>query len=427
MVFSECLSNLGGDSDIRVPDSVLQPFISLLPQCPPGTADQPLPLPGLPWLHEVTGRASPSKATGEDEINYYVIPLCPPGIQLVLLEASTHVLLYAPPPKWARARICLLYKKGAACTASNYRPICLIQSIVKLAAAWQCAQLTAITARHSLLHTGQHGGLKGHHCGDHIYDVVAGMLLTRGRLYHLYIDFNKAFNSVLLEALWKTLHGYSLPRDLISSIQRLYIHAYEQPIVEGVPTAGHAQRRGVTQGCPLSPLLFNLYINMMFFYLDSKMEWNIERSIHAFIDEILFRARSLQDVRTVFEAFDSPPPLSRPRHECRQNPFSCSAKLRSHRSCLKTRRQISTLDSRGQPRSCYKYLGVFFYTSHFHSKVMNFVHTEINAFFVPLAPLQLTATELISLVNEQLIPVHAYRLMAGPVTDAQLYKIQQSI
>ena len=49
---------------------------------------------------------------------------------------------------------------------------------------------------------------------------------------------------------------------------------------------------------------------------------------------------------------------------------------------------------------------------------MDFVHTEINAFFVRLAPLQLTATELISLVKKQLIPVLAYRLMAGPVTDA---------
>ena len=45
---------------------------------------------------------------------------------------------------------------------------------------------------------------------------------------------------------------------------------------------------------------------MMFFYLDSKVEWNIERSIHAFIDDILFRACSLQDVRTVFDAFDGP-------------------------------------------------------------------------------------------------------------------------
>ena len=331
------------------------------------------------------------------------------------------------PPKWARARVCLLYKKGDARTASNYRPICLIQSIVQLAAAWQCAQLTAITARHSLLHTCQHGGLKGHRCGDHIYDVVARMLLTKGRLYHLYIDFNKAFNSVPLEALWKTLHGYSLPRDLISSIQRLYIHAYEQPIVEGVCTAGHAQRRGVRQGCPLSPLLFNLYVNMMFFYLDSKMEWNIERSIHAFIDNILFRARSLQDVRTVFEAFDGPArslglDMNVDKTELHALRGSGHAEIVSRHGG-----KISTLDSRGQPRSCYKYLGVFFYTSDFHSKVMDFVHTEINAFFVRLAPLQLTATELISLVNKQLIPVLAYRLMAGPVTDAQLHKIQQSI
>ena len=45
---------------------------------------------------------------------------------------------------------------------------------------------------------------------------------------------------------------------------------------------------------------------MMFFFLDEKIEWNIEHSIHAFIDDILFCARSLNDVRTVYGAFDGP-------------------------------------------------------------------------------------------------------------------------
>ena len=426
-VFSECLSHLGGDPEFRVPDNVLQPFIDLLPKCPQSMAQQPLPKPDVSWLREISGKASPSKATGEDEINYYIISLCPPGIQKVLLEAIIHVLREGPPPKWARARVYLLYKKGDARTASNYRPICLIQAIVKLAAAWQCTQLTALTSQHELLHKCQHGGLKKNRCGDHIYDVVARMLLTKGRLYHLYIDFNKAFNSIPLAALWKTLHGYSLPRELISSIQRLYTHAHEQPIVGGIPTSGHAQHRGVQQGCPLSPLLFNLYVNMMFFYLDSKIEWGIEKSIHAFIDDILFRARSLKDVKLAFEAFDGPArtlglDMNVDKTELHALRGSGHTEIVSQHGG-----KISTLDSRGQPRSCYKYLGDFFYNSDAQSKVLDYVHAEINAFFARLAPLSLTATELISLVNKQLIPVLTYRLMAGPITDAQLYKIQQSI
>ena len=51
----------------------------------------------------------------------------------------------------------------------------------------------------------------------------------------------------------------------------------------------------------------------------------------------------------------------------------------------------------------------------------------MNSFFAHLAPLQLTASGLNSLVNKQLIPTMAYRLMAGPITDAQFVKLQHLI
>ena len=103
--------------------------------------------------------------------------------------------------------MCLLYKKGDTREPSNYRPICLIQTLVKLTAVSQCQQLSEETRQNELLHLCQHGGLQQHRCGDHIYDVVARTLLGKGRLYHLYIDFDKAFNSVPLAALWRVLRG----------------------------------------------------------------------------------------------------------------------------------------------------------------------------------------------------------------------------
>ena len=73
------------------------------------------------------------------------------------------------------------------------------------------------------------------------------MLLGKDRLYHLYIDFNKAFNSVPLEALWKVLQGYNLPEELISSIECLCSHPHDQPLVEGSDAfpwgAGHGTLR----------------------------------------------------------------------------------------------------------------------------------------------------------------------------------------
>ena len=426
-VFSECLSKLGGEPDFEVPDQLLDQFISHIPKCPADVGAQPLPLPELSLLRSTTARASPSKATGEDEVNYYVISLCPEHLQAFILSAIHLVLRHGPPPQWAKARVCLLYKKGDPKKASNYRPICLIQSIVKLASVWQCQALTKLTANHRLIHPCQHGGLKNHRCGDHIYDLVSRMLQSKGRLYHLYVDFNKAFNSVPLKALWRTLRGYGLPDELISSIQRLYTHAFEQPLVYGIATAGHYQKRGVRQGCPLTPLLFVLYLNLMFYYLDTKIEWGLDKSIHAFIDDILFRARSLADIQVVFEAFDGPArqlglDMNVEKTELHMLRGSQHAVVQSVHGG-----RVSTRDTAGRPHSVYKYLGVYFDTTDHATRVWEFVRAEINSFFAHLAPLQLTASELISLVNKQLIPTMAYRLMAGPITDAQLVKLQHLI
>ena len=166
---------------------------------------------------------------------------------------------------------------------------------------------------------------------------------------------------------------------------------------------------GCVRAAHLNFLLLNLHVNMMFFYLDAKIEWGIEKSIHAFIDDILFRARSLKDVRLVFEAFDDPARAL--GLDMNVDKTELNALQGSGHTEIVTKHggTISTLDSRGQPRSCYKYLGVFFYNSDAQNKVLDYVHAEIIAFFARLAPLSLTATELISLVNKQPIPVLAYQ------------------
>ena len=173
------------------------------------------------------------------------------------------------------------------------------------------------------------------------------------------------------------------------------------------PTAGHAQVRGVRQGCPLSPLVFILYLNLMFFYSDGKIDWGLEKSIHACVDDILFRARSLEDIKTVYEAFDGP---------ARQLGLDMNlGKTELHvmrgmgHTVIHSRHGgvISTRDPQGNPHQVYKYLGVYFYTADHATRVYDFIKTEINAFYALLAPLNLTASELVMLANKQL----TYRML----------------
>ena len=402
-MFSSCLEKLGGDPDFRVNSSTSSSFIANLRKCPQGMSTSPLSLPDLHWFQQLVGKANPAKAMGEDEINYYLVSILPPELQSFLLRAVHHILLHGPTPSWAKARVCLLYKKGDRHMPENYRPICLIQTLVKLSAAWQCAWLSDLTHQYQLMHKFQHEGLKNHRCGDHIYDVVSGMLQSKGRLYHLYIDFNKAFNSIPLAALWTTLRGYGLPKELIASIQRLYVYVVDQPLVNGILTGGHAQKRGVCQGCPLSPLLLSLYLNLMFFHLDEIFDWDLEKCVHAFVDDMLFRARSVQDVKTVYEAFDGPTwemglDMNIGKTELDMLRGANHTSTRSRYGGI-----LSTAKPDGTPHQVYKYLGVYVYTSGFAHQFFQFLKGTISYFFVQLAPLDLTASESIMLTNKQLI------------------------
>ena len=108
----------------------------------------------------------------------------------------------------------------------------------------------------------QHGGLRKHQCSDHILHVKAKYPNVTGS-YAPYIDFNKAFNSVPHRELFQVLEHNGFSTAAIDIIKRLYSTPLDAPIINGQTPVQYFQRRGVRQGCPLSPLLFNLYLNAL--------------------------------------------------------------------------------------------------------------------------------------------------------------------
>jgi len=64
------------------------------------------------------------------------------------------------------------------------------------------------------------------------------------------------------DTLWKHLTCTRIPAPSLSVIQDMYSRD-EYVLKDGDKTAHVHPTRGVKQGCPLSPLLFSLYINDM--------------------------------------------------------------------------------------------------------------------------------------------------------------------
>ena len=80
-----------------------------------------------------------------------------------------------------------------------------------------------------------------------------------------------------------------------------------------------------------------------------------------------------------------------------------------------------------QPRSHYKYLGVYFFNNQQNKHMLLLLNNTITSFFTNLLSLHLSHTELIKLTNCQLIPTLAYRLNYNSLPYESLDTLDHSI
>ena len=77
-------------------------------------------------------------------------------------------------------------------------------------------------------------------------------------LYHVFIDFKKAYDRVWHAALWATMRKYNI--DIVQAIEHLYDKATSAVLMNGTMGEWFHNTIGVRQGCLLSPTLFNIFL-----------------------------------------------------------------------------------------------------------------------------------------------------------------------
>ena len=78
-------------------------------------------------------------------------------------------------------------------------------------------------------------------------------------LYHVFIDFKKAFDRVWHAALWATMREYNIIANLVRTIEQLYDKATSAVQMNGSIGEWFRTTVGERQGCLLSPTLFNIF------------------------------------------------------------------------------------------------------------------------------------------------------------------------
>ena len=422
---SNALLSMGGPLHFLPPPS--EAFSSLIALSPICLSSLPLPPMDVDWFQQKLGQSKPDRAGVFDGTNLYLWSLAPPPIRTWLFQVCNLCLHKPMPPEWSTAIIHLLYKKGDPSSPVNYRPISLLNSIYKVVASHLCLYISQICAQHTLLHPCQYGGRRNFRTADHIYEIQARRQLY-GPAYHLYIDLNKAFNSIPHQALWDLLHYMGFHPTLITAIQNLYQHPLDMPRVNGHTLHTHSQTRGLRQGCPLSPILFNIYLNPLLFQVSGCLNPYPEASLHAFIDDILIRSPCPHIIRSAFKRFIQGAEilgLSINFDKTELHALDGSPHLSLSFSPFPP--LSAYIPGTLPPRTSYKYLGVWFFNSSQATALVDYIQREITSYFHNLSVLPLSPGEIILLVNRQLIPILLYRMLAHPLNTPQLDIIQKMI
>ena len=164
------------------------------------------------------------------------------------------------PQDWKRSVFIPIPKKGNPKEFSNYHTIALISHNSKVVLKILQARLQQYM-KHELPDV-QAGFRKGRGTRDqtaNIHWIIKKMQKFQKTIYFCFIDYTKTFDYVDHKKLWKILQGMGVHITLPTSWRNLYA-GQEATVRTRHGTTDWLQiRKGVRQGCILSPYLFNLY------------------------------------------------------------------------------------------------------------------------------------------------------------------------
>lgn len=210
-----------------------------------------------------------NKCPGEDKITNEIIKigkseLIPPLLILFNKILTTEEI----PSQWRKSQIILLFKKGSRTDIGNYRPISLIPTICKIFT--KIIQRRIANTLELFQAEEQAGFRKNRSTIDHLH--VVNQLIEKANeyritLYMCFVDYNKAFDSLEHTKIWEALEKANVEQKYIQVIKQIYKDntASIQLEREG---ESFPVGKGVRQGDPLSPDLFNCTLETVIQPLD---------------------------------------------------------------------------------------------------------------------------------------------------------------
>ncbi len=208
-----------------------------------------------------------------------------------------------------KAIVALLYKKGDKTLLKNYRPISLTNYDYKIICFALANRMQKVLK--DIIHPDQTGYIKKRYIGTNARLLIDYFEHCENKQIPgilLYLDFEKAFDSVEWNFMTSTLEKFNFGQHFINWVKILYNKPTISIKNNGWLSSDIELSRGVRQGCPLSALLFVLTVEIMATRIRNNnnihgfqcLENNIKQSMYADDTTLL-----LNDVKSLDHAIDT--------------------------------------------------------------------------------------------------------------------------
>lgn len=215
-------------------------------------------------LCEVSKTLKSKLSAGPDKIPSYFLKQVLPSISYPLCVLFTWSFNTGSVPHLFKSSIVrpIWKRKGSKTDISNYRPITLCSSIAKLQEKVVTRLLIAHCTQLGLFSQSQFGFLPNRSLTTQLLlSLKDWSLPSKKPTYIIYLDFQKAFDSVSHPKLMTCLRSFGISGTLLTWIQE-YLSGRTQVVsLDGGYSSPAKVTSGIMQGSCLGPVLFVLFVN----------------------------------------------------------------------------------------------------------------------------------------------------------------------
>ena len=219
-------------------------------------------------------------ATGLDKIEYNLLKLIfvrpdntnPPATPALDETAAIVTFLLNSflqagffPPALMLGEIVPIFKSGVSTDMSNYRPITLLSCLYKVATGIIHSRMRRLVEEAGAVSDMQASGRPDQSCHTKIItllNVISHSKRSQTPLFLISTDIRKAFDTVPYEGVLFALKSIGFNERSIALIRAIQQGTECSVRVSESSAVPFPLKRGVKQGCPLSPLLFVLFMDI---------------------------------------------------------------------------------------------------------------------------------------------------------------------